>query len=268
MADNNQPRIVGYDPNTGAPIYANPSAGGKKAIKGVLIGIILLVVGVASWLIYDNFFNYTKVDLFAMDPGITVDGYSGSGYLENYIDEYSGDYVGDATFGFSFFDAITYTPDITEGLSNGDVVTITANYDKELAKKGKVKVIEDSKKYEVTGLKERYASNASDISAEDFAAMKQYMNDYMVRNENNSYSNRKSEGMVKLFYVSPVTTDEYDHYSDFMYGIYKVTYDGWDDKRETEYLALYMGPIDKGPNYAKDIDQLVNDGEITVYVDD
>ena len=138
----------------------------------------------------DNFFNYTKVDLFAMDPGITVDGYSGSGYLENYIDEYSGDYVGDATFGFSFFDAITYTPDITEGLSNGDVVTITANYDKELAKKGKVKVIEDSKKYEVTGLKERYASNASDISAEDFAAMKQYMNDYMVRNENNSYSNR------------------------------------------------------------------------------
>lgn len=266
MADN-QPRIVGYDPNTGMPVYSSASSGGKNIIKGVLIGLIVLILAVAGWFIYDNFFNYEALDLFANDQGITTEGYNGSGILTDYITEYDGDFSGAGQMAPAFYNSIYYTADVTEGLSNGDKVTVTASYDKDLAKQIKVKAKETSREYTVEGLRERYASNGSDIEQSNFAAIKQYMNDYMVREYNSSSDNRKSEGMVKLYFVSPVTTDSSGDYEDFMYAIYKVTYDGWDDKRETEYISLVMKPIDKGYDYTTQIDQLVKDGIIEVYED-
>lgn len=263
MAANNEPRIIGYDPNTGAPIYSSPSNNSRKIIKSVLIGGIVLVVGIVGWIIYDTFFNMEKVDLFAYDEGITVSGYSGTGILEYHIEDYMGDYIGDPMYRNEFYNSVTYTPDKTDGLSNGDKVTITASYDKKLAKKAKIKVRSDKKEYEVSGLGERFAADGSDIPQDEFAAMKSFMNDYMARSLNDGYGNAKSEGLAALFYVSPKTSDYDDSFDDQLIGIYKVTYvDDWDGSTDVSYVRLTMSPIRKGPDYKSKIDQMERDGEL------
>lgn len=260
---NNQPRIIGYDPNTGAPIYSNPASNSNKAIKGVLIGVIVLVLGIAGWLIYDKFFNLEKVDLFAYDEGPTYSGYSGSGVLESYISSYLGDYIGEPAYANEFYNSVVYTPDKTEDLSNGDTLTITVSYDKKLAKKAKIKVKSDKKEYEVSGLGERYASDGSDIGKEDFIAMKKFMNDYMARSVADYYGDAKLDGMQALLFVSPTTYDEYGEFEDQLIGIYKVTTtDSWDGSKEIEYVKLTMYPINKGPDYANHIDQLEKEGQL------
>jgi hypothetical protein len=270
MAVNNQPRIVGYDPNTGAPIYANPG-GGAKVIKWVIIGILLVVLGVAGLIIYDNFFNLTKINLFQdAESYFEIEGYSGEGVLNNYLDAYQGPRVeGKMPYATQFYESIKYSANKTEGLKNGDKVIITATYDKSLARRAKLKAESDTMEFTVKDLKERYAQNGSDIEAENLAAIRGYMNDYVARDVIGSYNNKKSEGLVKLLYVSPNATESYEgDYEDRMIGFYKVTYeDTWEETRVTEYYACVMYPISKGPDYAKDIDQLVNDGDISIYID-
>ena len=263
MAGNNGPKIIGYDPNTGAPIYSNPSSNSNKAIKGVIIGIIVAVIGVAGWFIYDTFFHLQKVDLFAYDDGIEVYGYSGTGVLEDCIWEYKGEYIGEQPYASEFYDTVSYEVDKEKNLSNGDTITITAKYDKALARKAKIKVKSDTKEYEVTGLNERYAANGSDIDPKDVAAMKSYMNDYMARMVKDNYNQGKSEGLEVLYYVSPTASEGYDEYEDMMIGIYKVSYkDYFDEETVVEFVPLTLRPINKGYDYQNEIDQLVKDGKL------
>lgn len=267
MANNNQSRIVGYDPQTGQPIYSNPSDGGKKVIKGILIAVIVAVVGVAGWLIYDNFFNLMPVDLFAYMDELPVYGFSGDGSIdyESGFFSYQGDWTGDPMYSERFYSGISYTVDKDTGLSNGDTVTVKASYDKSLARKCKVKVKEDTKTFEVSGLRERYKEDLSDMSAEDFNAIKSYMNDYMAREANDN--EWTVEGMVKLMFIyRNLSYDDDDNYDDTLVAIYKVTYqDWWDDKVQTAYVPVYMDPIAKQYDYAGEIDKLVDDGDLSVY---
>lgn len=64
--------------------------------------------------------------------------------------------------------SINYELDKTEGLSNGDTVTVTVTYDKELQKESGVKVKgDDSKEFKVEGLKEPVKVDAFDNSVWD-----------------------------------------------------------------------------------------------------
>lgn len=267
MADNRNRKIVGYDPYTGAPIYSNPSGGGKGVIKGILIGLIVVVIGAAGWLVYDNFFNLTEVDLFAGIDELYLDGYSGEGVLYSDNFYYSGEWVGEPQYMSAFYDSIYYEADTYEGLSNGDTVTVTAYYDSAAARKCKVKVKSDTKTFEVSGLRERFKSDGSDIPAADLAAIRQYMDDYVAREitDDDSY---KNEGLVKMLYISPTVSDGYDNYEDMMVGVYKISYKGWwDDEYETEYISVWIYPLDKSFNYAENIDQLMYDGDLSIYND-
>lgn len=269
MANNNQRRIIGYDPQTGQPIFADPSGSGKKVIKGILIAVIVAVLGVGGWFIYDNFFNLIPVDLFAYMDELPVYGFSGDGYIDYDSDflYYQGDWAGDPLYTESFYSGITYTVDKDTGLSNGDTVTVKANYDKSLARKCKVKVKEDKKTFEVTGLRERYKQDLSDMSAEDFASVKSYMNDYMAREANNN--EWTVGGMVKLMFIyRNLSNDDEEDYDDTLVAIYKITYqDWWDDKAVTAYVPVFMDPIAKQYDYANEIDQLVANGDIGIYDD-
>lgn len=266
MAANNQPRIVGYDPNTGAPIYANASGGSAKVIKWILLGLIVVVLGVAALIVYDNFFNLTEVNLFEhAEDFYEVDGYSGEGVLVNYIQDYQGSRAaGNEPYASEFYNSIKYSVNKKEGLKNGDKIIITAIYDKSLARKAKLKAASDTAEFTVADLRERYARDGSDIQANDINAMREYMNDFVARSVYDNYNDEKSEGLVRLLYVSPEATD-YEDYNDKMIGFYKVTYyDSWEETRMTRYYPCIMEPITKGPDYAKEIDQMDQDGDIYI----
>lgn len=256
MGKNNQPRIMGYDPNTGAPIYSYSQPGSARTIKGIIIGLIItafvIALGAGGWLIYDKFFNYTEIDLFSGDPGISVHGMSGNGSLMGHITEYSGPRAGEAGYNDAFYNSIQYKANATERLSNGDEVVITALYDKNAAKRAKIKVSEESKSYEVSGLWEYYKDDASDIDQANFAAMKQYMKDCVLR-DLEDYDDVRYEGMIKLFYIGRFEAEE--NAVDLMIGINKMASNYWNGE-EVFYEAYVMGPILKGIDYSKDTESL------------
>lgn len=165
--------------------------------KKILVGVIALTVGIASYCVYDNFFNYEEVDLFADKPEVATEGYDGVGIVtydtqQAYADgtyvlddedsDYS-DYDSESTSKEAqarrdFADTVTYSFNDTANFSNGDKVVITADYDEDLAKEAKIKVKEDSKTYKVSGLMERFKKDGSDISDKQMKLIKKYCSDY------------------------------------------------------------------------------------------
>ena len=81
-----------------------------------------------------------------------------------------------------FLDSITYQVTPTNHLANGTVIQIQAQYDKSLAKRYHIQVINETKEITVEGLAERYAQ-AGDINARYLNKLDQYAGRYFKRNE-------------------------------------------------------------------------------------
>jgi len=267
MAKKGGQKIVRYDPYTGQPIYESPSGGGRGAIKGVLIALIVVALGAGGWFVYDTFFNFTEVDLFVYWDELQFNGYSGEGWFDDSEGMYyDGDWIGEPAYTADFYNSIYYTFDKTDGLSNGDVVTVTVSYDKAAARKCKVKVKSDTKQYTVEGLRERYKSDLSDMDPEELSEIKSYMDDYMAR-----YALERDydlEGMVKLYYIAPSVAEGWDYetdeeiYEDQIVAVYKAYYT-WFDETETEYLVVTLSPIDKSYDYTQ-IDTLISNDMLDI----
>lgn len=167
--------------------------------KKILVGVIALTVGIASYCVYDNFFNYEEVDLFADKPEVATEGYDGVGivtydtqnayedgtYILDDEDSDDSDYDSEsaseeAQAKQDFADSVYYSFNTTDNLSNGDKVTITAKYDEDLAKEAKIKVKEDSKTYKVSGLMKRFKKDGSDISDKQMKLIKKYCSDFIT----------------------------------------------------------------------------------------
>lgn len=179
----------------------------KKTIKGSTIAIIILSVllaiglGTGAYFMFGHSGDKTgdqtedvmgeqagevteeqmSVDLKSLMYGTGASGYSGYGELDEdlFIDEQKMDaYLGtikdevtrSAVKGVLL--TVKYHPDRHEKLSNGDVVTITAEYDKAMAEDIKLQVQNESFEYMIDGLEEgediAYDPETCDQYADDF----------------------------------------------------------------------------------------------------
>lgn len=158
----------------------------KKKIKSstiiIIIASVLVAVGlgIGGYLLFGNS-GGDEVDLESLVYTPSAYGYDGHGEMdmEMYIDEekmnaYLGTIKNDerrsAVKGVLL--TVLYYPDNCEKLSNGDEITITAEYDKEMAKDIELKVINDTFTYTVEGLEEgediAYDASLCDEYPEDF----------------------------------------------------------------------------------------------------
>ena len=152
-------------PDGEASLSENQSGKAKKKklpVAVIVLLIVLLTAGAAAaaYMLFINDKSY-EVDLSKVMTEPKVIGYDGYGEmaLMPQIDAAKEDewlrtvnLDNDKKAFKEVLDTVTYTPDKTEDLSNGDTVTITVDYDKSLAREKKLKVIAETITYEVGGL--------------------------------------------------------------------------------------------------------------------
>ncbi|MCD7840241.1 MAG: hypothetical protein LUG46_06375 [Erysipelotrichaceae bacterium] len=191
-----------------------------KIVLGVVAVVVVAFIG---YNIYNSFFNYTTISLLSDDTvTISCDGNNGSGYINAYFDEYSVEYdYTDAQIA-SFLDDIALTYDSSGDLSNGDTVTISATYDKSVAKSLKLKIVDDTYTATVSGLTEIYTTADEVPSA------------------------------IKAQVKTDVLNSSVDNFADSNYYSYTVTYDSMyyaykeaDGYYSEDYEALVVFKVDE-----------------------
>lgn len=134
----------------------------RVPIAVIIIALVLLAAAVAggAYLLFGGDKTY-EVDLNAIMNEPKVIGYDGYGEmaLMPQIDNAKADewlktveFDNDKEAFTKVLKTVKYTPDKTKDLSNGDVVNITIEYDKNLAAEKKLKVKAEPTTYEVNGL--------------------------------------------------------------------------------------------------------------------
>ena len=136
----------------------------KKKVSSAVIVILLVLLGaaiaVAAYFLFGGDKTY-EVDLNSIMNEPKVIGYDGYGEMalmpqidnakeDAWLDTVEFD-VDKEAFA-KVLDTVKYTPDKTEDLSNGDVVNITIEYDKNLAAEAELKITAKPATYEVKGL--------------------------------------------------------------------------------------------------------------------
>ena len=125
----------------------------------ITVGVIAVVlVAFIGYQIYDNFFNYTEIDL-AKNITCEFAGKDGEGYITDVKNDIDYDKNNQQLAAFVNDTRLDYKT--SYDLSNGDEVTITVKYSEETAKASKIKVTNDSKTFKVKGLIERYKNAAA-----------------------------------------------------------------------------------------------------------
>lgn len=260
-----------------------------KNIKKVLVGVLVAAVGAASYLVYDNFFNYKEVDLFEGQGKLEAVGYDGEGVIDPSVQEgYDNGYAYMGAIDYDeededyddadepskedlamseFAGSVEYSFDKSNKLSNGDKVTVTAKYDKELAKKAKIKIKDDKKSFTVSGLKERFKKDGSDIPKKDVEQAKSYCQNRVnswAKDSDYTFGELKNIRFVsqKAAYI-PSEGDQDtdgDFYSDSNMPVYLdgiiVTFsykepDFWDDEKVTKYGYIWIDGLNKDTDFGK-----------------
>lgn len=265
-----------------------------KSIKKALACVLVAAIGVTSYLVYDNFFHYEEVDLFSGQAELAAEGYNGEGVIEasvqesydngyayygamdddedyddeDYDDDESSDTPTQEEIAMSeFAGSVTYSFDKSNKLSNGDKVTVTAKYDKDLAKKAKIKVKDDKKSFTVSGLKERFKKDGSDISKKDIEQAKSYCQTKVnswAKDSDYTFGELKDIRFVskKAAYLPNEAAQDTDgdFYSDSNVPVYLdgiiVTFsykapDFWDDEKVTQYGYMWIDGLNKDTDFGK-----------------
>lgn len=145
---------------TEAPKMKNPFASTKAKIIAAVVVAVCVIGGGAWYFIANRATDYDPM------TNISVKFDGTSGIARAYIDGSKTAYPdGAKSKQKSFIDSIYLTLDKDNKLSNGDTVTVTAQFDEEAAKKAKINVVNASKSFTVEGLREVYKS-AADIPSE------------------------------------------------------------------------------------------------------
>lgn len=127
----------------------------------ILVLILIIVLGALGFVVYAliGFDSKTDIDLVGnIDVSdLGLEGYDGEGIL-NYDEKYLAtlvEYSGTSSKVRDFISGVSYTVTPDTDISNGDTVTIKAEYDKRAARHAGVKVIKDTKKLTVEQLDEK-----------------------------------------------------------------------------------------------------------------
>ena len=239
----------------------------KETKKKLIIGLSAVAVIFCSYFIYDNFFNFIKIDLVSTLEAPTYGGYSGSGELANDIKMGNIDYDVTNPDIEIFLDTVNYSVDKDSKLSNGDKIKVIASYSKETAKNLKIKVVDSERTFKVKGLTERYKGTEGikkeildNFTAEAIKQITESRTRY-------SYNQNVNVEVVKSYFFNE-DVNEYDVYDidDCFVMAFKCTYDYiiWDTpEKKTEYIYVASSNVFKSTD-EKDIE--LSDSEI-VYCD-
>ena len=153
-------------------------------------------------------------ELRELDPfeklNVTFTGVSGDGYMEL---EYTGDDELISSYSFSY--------DTAYGLSNGDVVTLTIDYDDEYTSWYGVKLTKREQQYTVSGLTQ-YITSAAELSE---AGLEQLKADALtqLQTEISSYTDATVGEPSYAGYLLATAKEQGSYDRNYMYLVYKAT---------------------------------------------
>ena len=150
----------------------------KLLMKNKLLFICCILFIMASLFLtcYVFFFRTITIDV-TKNVQLTFEGESGMATVSAVNTDYN---LNQRTQ--QFLESITYQVSPRNQLSNGSVITITANYNEELASKYHIRIVNETKEITVSGLVERF-SDAKQIDADFLTALDTHANDYFTKNK-------------------------------------------------------------------------------------
>lgn len=249
--DNSEPAVE--DNNVPDTIETVSDAPKKKFLKtkkgkitlGVIIAAAVVIIALIVWAV---FFNKTEIDAFE-DIQIEYTGDNGQGYA--YVSAGDIDYdMNEPGVGY-FVNSLYYDVENNGQLSNGDKVKITVQYSKATADGLDIKLKEESKEFEVSGLIEKYAS-AADIDPEVYDSAYEAA---MEEAEDRTYGDDQNK-FYKAFYVTEQRPDG-TYSSNKLVFVFQQTYETYDiesggNVQKTRYAAMYTdfdSGFDEDSNY-------------------
>lgn len=203
-----------------------------KITLGAIIAAAVIIVALIVWAV---FFNKTEIDAFE-DIQIEYTGDNGQGYA--YVSAGDIDYdMNEPGVGY-FVNSLYYDVENNGQLSNGDKVKITVQYSKATADGLDIKLKEESKEFEVSGLIEKYAS-AADIDPELYDKAYQ---EAIESAEDREYGDNQSK-FYKAYYVTEQRSDGTYGNNDLVF-IFQETYETYDieskgNVKKTRYIGMY-----------------------------
>lgn len=211
-----------------------------KITLGAIIAAAVIIVALIVWAV---FFNKTEIDAFE-DIQIEYTGDNGQGYA--YVSAGDIDYdMNEPGVGY-FVNSLYYDVENNGQLSNGDKVKITVQYSKATADGLDIKLKEESKEFEVSGLIEKYAS-AADIDPELYDKAYQ---EAIESAEDRAYGDKQSK-FYKAYYVTEQRSDGTYGNNDLVF-VFQETYETYDieskgNVKKTRYIGMYTN-FDSGYN--------------------
>lgn len=203
-----------------------------KITLGAIIAAVVIIVALIVWAV---FFNKTEIDAFE-DIQIEYTGDNGQGYA--YVSAGDIDYdMNEPGVGY-FVNSLYYDVENNGQLSNGDKVKITVQYSKATADGLDIKLKEESKEFEVSGLIEKYAS-AADIDPELYDKAYQ---EAIESAEDRAYGDKQSK-FYKAYYVTEQRSDGTYGNNDLVF-VFQETYETYDieskgNVKKTRYIGMY-----------------------------
>lgn len=244
--DNSEPAAEDNNvPDTTETVPAAPKEKFLKTKKGkITLGVIIAAaVVIIALIVWAVFFNKTEIDAFE-DIQIEYTGDNGQGYA--YVSAGDIDYdMNEPGVGY-FVNSLYYDVENNGQLSNGDKVKITVQYSKATADGLDIKLKEESKEFEVSGLIEKYAS-AADIDPELYDKAYQ---EAIESAEDRAYGDKQSK-FYKAYYVTEQRSDGTYGNNDLVF-VFQETYETYDieskgNVKKTRYIGMYTN-FDSGYN--------------------
>lgn len=220
----------------------------RKQKTTIISVTAVIVLALAGFKVYDVFFNFDKIDLVENMTQPTFSGYDGEGIVATGPDVGNLDYDRTKPGIEEFVNSITYKLDKKEGLSNGDKVTVIAQYSAETAKSLKIKVVNDSTTVKVSGLIGRF-KNGKDIEKKDLKVIEAAMEAEAESAAENHYDYRDESHTCKRLALL-FARDEREEFNsegcnDKLLGIYQTVCG-----EDTEYFIVETyGSIDSQTDF-------------------
>lgn len=202
----------------------------------ITVGVIAVaIVAFIGYQIYDNFFNYTEIDL-AKNITCEFAGKDGEGYISDINNDIDYDKNNQQLASFVADTRLDY--ETSYELSNGDEITITVKYSEATAKASKIKVTNNSKTIKVKGLIERY-KNAEALPNDLIEKLESEAQDEAEDQFKDGYSTTYEYSLDSMWFAKG---DDYDR----AIAVYKVdatrtSYWSNEVTQNTYYYALYTG---------------------------
>jgi len=216
----------------------------KTNIRKIAAALVLITILAAGTVAYAEIFSLTKYDINDVTTGVVFAGYDGEGIAS----EPCADYDKLDTLGFEnaynlsdVLDTVEYKITPNEGLSNGDVVTLEAVYDEDMARARRIKLTGLKKEIKVEGLAVR--PKAEEITKNALKEAQDAGKETLAESYESYSTEFISAEPVVSYFIAPEATDWAGTYNDRVVMVYKVRYsekDFWNDTTEeyTEYAAV------------------------------